>query len=233
MRNHRYYPRATPAQVLWLRNFADKLPALAAQLGLTESLVAAALADCGFMGYILSSWISGIRAYGMAATATLSYAGYGQGANPVALPVLTVPELPKDATPVWPGALNRIFALVRKLKLAKSYTKTIGLDLGVEAPGNFAAHPVPTLKLTVVAGIKNQAARLGFVKFGHHGVLIESRTNGGPWQKLGTYTRSPFLDTRPLLVAGIAEVREYRIRFIDMDVPTGEWSGVAKIAIGP
>ncbi|MEI7728399.1 MAG: hypothetical protein WCO56_02460, partial [Verrucomicrobiota bacterium] len=151
----------------------------------------------------------------------------------VALPVLTVPELPKDVTPVPPGALNRIFGLVHKLKLAKAYTKTIGLDLGVETPGNFAAHPVPTLKLTVVAGIKKQAARLAFVKFGHQGVLIESRTNGGPWQKLGTYTRSPFLDTRPLLVPGVAEVREYRIRFIDMDAPTGDWSGVAKIAIGP
>ncbi|MEI7731619.1 MAG: hypothetical protein WCO56_18740, partial [Verrucomicrobiota bacterium] len=156
MRNHRYYPRATPAQVLWLKNFAEKLPALAAQLGLTESQVAAALADCGFMIYLLSPWINGIRTHGKAATVTLDYAGYGQGANPVALPVLTVPELPKDVTPVRPGALNRIIALVRKLKLAKTYTKTIGLDLGVETPGNFAAHPTPTLKLTLVDGAKNQ-----------------------------------------------------------------------------
>ena len=40
-------------------------------------------------------------------------------------------------------------------------------------------------------------------------------------------------DTRPLLVPGVAEVREYRAMFWDKGQPSGEWCDVAKITVSP
>ena len=43
---------------------------------------------------------------------------------------------------------------------------------------------------------------------------------------------SPYLDERPLLVAGQAETREYRMRWYDADGPNGDWSPVQKVTVG-
>ena len=43
----------------------------------------------------------------------------------------------------------------------------------------------------------------------------------------------PYTDARPLLVPGQAEVREYRARFYDDNVPNGAWCDVARITVSP
>ena len=45
--------------------------------------------------------------------------------------------------------------------------------------------------------------------------------------------KSPFIDDRPLLVPGQAEVREIRARFFDDGVPSSGWCDVAKVTISP
>ena len=45
-------------------------------------------------------------------------------------------------------------------------------------------------------------------------------------------TESPYVDARPLLVAGQPETREYRMRFWDKGTPNGEWTDVAKETVG-
>jgi hypothetical protein len=49
-----------------------------------------------------------------------------------------------------------------------------------------------------------------------------------PWS-----TRRPRIDNRGLLVAGVAEVREYRARFWDNGEPTSDWCNVAQVTVGP
>ncbi len=53
------------------------------------------------------------------------------------------------------------------------------------------------------------------------------------WTMLGTDTSSPYLDSRPPLVAGQPEVRRYRLRYVVNDVPVGNYSAVASITTVP
>ena len=73
--------------------------------------------------------------------------------------------------------------------------------------------------------------RFSFTKFGHKGVWIEGRRNGGPWEFVAVDSEKPYEDGRPLLVAGAAETREYRMRFWD-DGPNGDWTPVQKVTVG-
>ena len=79
----------------------------------------------------------------------------------------------------------------------------------------------------------NQNGRVKFVKKGHDYLIIEGSVNGGAFAELGMSNKSPFIDSRPLLVAGQAEVREYRARYYDNGAPSSGWSDVAKVTVGP
>ena len=65
------------------------------------------------------------------------------------------------------------------------------------------------------------------------GVYLESRRNNGAFEFLTIDTGSPILDDRPLLTAGVPEIREYRARFWDKGVTNGDWTDVIKITVGP
>jgi hypothetical protein len=49
------------------------------------------------------------------------------------------------------------------------------------------------------------------------GTLEEALSSTGAWELLAIDPESPYLDERSLLVAGQAEVREYRARFWDRE----------------
>ena len=41
------------------------------------------------------------------------------------------------------------------------------------------------------------------------------------------------MDERPLAVATVPEVREYRARFWDKGTPNGDWCDVGKVTVAP
>jgi len=60
MKHARYYPERQADQVAWLANFIAKLASYATALGLTTGQVTAAVADCGWLMYILDpGWARG------------------------------------------------------------------------------------------------------------------------------------------------------------------------------
>lgn len=137
-----------------------------------------------------------------------------------------------------PGALERTFDLAATIKRHAAYTEAMGLDLGIvgpEAPPPPAGSDVPPPRITVTAipGDTHDYGRVKFVKDGHEYVIISSRRNGGAWEELGMFPKSPYIDMRPLLVADQAEVREIRARFYDKGTASSGWCDVAKVTIGP
>jgi len=82
-----------------------------------------------------------------------------------------------------------------------------------------------------VSGAQNQRGCIKFYKDGHEYVIIKSRRGGGEWEQLTMSHKSPFYDDRPLLVAGQAEVREYRARFFDDGTTTSDSCDVAKLTL--
>ena len=117
------------------------------------------------------------------------------------------------------------------------YTAAIGQNLGIIAPATAtpaaAAVSAPAVKLVLVQGAANQAVQLGFVKNGHTGVWIESQRGTGTWEFLAIDTEVPYLDDRPLLVAGTPEVRKYRLRYWAKGLANGAWSDTATSTVLP
>lgn len=63
--------------------------------------------------------------------------------------------------------------------------------------------------------------------------MIYSRLSGAPeWTRLGMDSSSPYYDTRPLAVPGVAELREYLVRGIGADEEIGQDSNIVAIVFG-
>ncbi|MBE7495777.1 MAG: hypothetical protein HS117_12595 [Verrucomicrobiaceae bacterium] len=236
-----FYPRNQSDQPEWHLNFAAKLPTHAAALPLSQPEEDAGVADNLIMGYGLGVWILATREYGTGCTASLETLSSGTGAANFAFPVFTPPApptLPAGITGVKPGALDRIFKLVKLIKTRPGYTPEIGLDLGIigpelPPPPPPGEEPPPRIQVKAISGPNHQIARVKFYKDGHEYVVIESRRAGGAWEQIAQSNKSPFLDERALLAPGQAEVREYRARFWDNGVPSSDWCAVVKITVGP
>ena len=226
----RYFPTTEPAQVPWLTNYRNKLALYAATVGIAAAEITDTLADIDFYIWLLTTWHPALQDFVQAGTDYKKLVREGTG--PVA-PVPVLGGFPSPPAPPArpPGVLTRLFNQVQRIKLAAGYTTPIGEDLGIIGAADTAEHPFSEYTLTVVAGETNEVVVIRFKKFGHQGVWIESRRNNGPWEFLAIDTSSPNTDTRPLLVAGQAETREYRLRWYD-DGPNGDWSPVQKVTVG-
>ncbi|MDZ4405852.1 hypothetical protein [Prosthecobacter sp.] len=241
MKRQPYYPKALGEQSEWHTNFATKLPVHATALALAPAQVDAGVADNLILAYGLGDWIVSARESPTSWTSALEFLSNGSGSTNFAFPTLVVPpppELPVGITGVKPGALQRTFKLVQVIKGLPGYTETIGLDMGIvgsEAPPPPPPGDVPPPRITVkaVPGDTQENAQIKFFKDGHEYVALESRRGSGGWEPLVQCNQSPYLDERPLLVPGQAEVREYRARFWDNGQPNGAWCDVAKVTLGP
>lgn len=232
MKRQNYYPGRIGDQVNWLDNYAVKLPLHGAVLGVAAADVTASVNDAKWGNYVLGTWLSAVRSFSPSTTDAVDDVLTGSGAGAVVLPTFAAPALPAGVTAALPGALNRIFALVAKMKLAANYTETIGTDLGIVGAEE-TAKPVPKFTATLEQGTGCQCVKLVFYKYTHMGVYIESRRGTGPWEFLSIDTQSPYLDERPLLAAAQPEVREYRMRFWDKGTPNGDWTDVVKVTVSP
>ena len=242
MKRQKYYPSSQDQEPEWLENFVATLPGVAAQLTLTAAQVEAAVADARWLIYVIGGWVGVARTFPEAATAAAKEARAGVGSAPLVLPVLTLPPLPAgDPTatppippvvPMPPGALDRIFRLVKDIKNKIGYTPTIGADLRIVG-GEQVVPDMPKFSVKAIQGTGCECVQITYYKYGRAGVYIESRRGAGAWEFLAISSESPYLDERPLLVPGVPEVREYRIRFYDKSQPTGPWTAVEKVTVSP
>ena len=69
-------------------------------------------------------------------------------------------------------------------------------------------------------------------KYGHDGVWIEGRINGGDWAFFAINTLKTYYDERPLAEGNTHETREYRLRWWDKSVAHGEWSNILSVMVG-
>jgi hypothetical protein len=232
MKRQVYYPSRIGDQVNWLDNFATKLPIYGATLGVTAGDITASVNDAKYANYVLGSWLSAVRAFSPSTTDAVDDVLTGGGTAPMVLPTFTAPALPAGVTAAVPGTLNRIFALVAKMKLSAGYTEAIGTDLGIVGQA-VTEKALPKFSADLLQGTGCQCVKLTFAKYGHMGVYIESRRSTGAWEFLAIDTESPYMDERPLLVAGQPEVREYHMRFWDKGTPNGDWTDVVKVTVSP
>lgn len=232
MKRQRYFPNRNTDRTNWFGNFATELPVLNGTLALPAPDVADVVADAKFCAYTNGAWLTAVREFGPAATAGLEELFTSAPGGDFVLPAFAAPALPTGVVAVPAGALDRIFAFVQVIKTSVNYTEAIGLQLGVVGPEDAAEHDAPTFTLKVEQGEGHQVVRIAFKKFGHPGVAIESRRNGGAWELLGIDLSSPYLDARALLASPTPESREYRLRFFDGSAATGDYSATVSVVVG-
>ncbi len=223
----RYYPGKEPAQVTWLTNYRNKISIHGPACGLTAAEITDIIADIDYLIFLLNVWHPSLQGDVKEGTDYKELIETGSGVT-VPLPLATT-FTPPAVRP--PGVLTRLFNQVQRVKLAAGYTTPIGEDLGIIGAADSTERPFSEFTLTVVDGENYEEVVIRFKKFGHQGAWIESRRNNGPWEFLAIDTSSPNTDTRPLLVSGQAETREYRLRWYD-DGPNGDWSPVQKVTVG-
>lgn len=240
MARKKYYPSRIEERGPWHNNLAAKLAIYAGILELSPTETNQAIADNLTLAYGLSSWRLNQHSVGPACTAALEDLTSGTGGDPFVFPTVTVPApptLPVGITSVLPGALDRTFLLVKEIKAKKTYTLAMGLDMGIVGeempppPPGTVTPPRISLRLNQTPTM--QEVLVKFFKDRHQGIWIETRRGTGPWEFLTIATKSPYVDTRALLVPGVAEAREYRAMFWDKGQASGEWCDVAKITVSP
>jgi hypothetical protein len=228
-------PRTDNELMVWLNNFSSAFASHAAALGFTDADVNSVKADAAMLNYLVGDLVptykSALQARTSYKTLIMSGPSGATGGDPPPLPVTATPP-----APVAPGIVPRLRLLVQRIQVAPGYTEAIGLDLGVAAGNGGAPDPSdasakPTAKATALAGGQVQ---IDFSKGRFDGVLIEGRRAGeANWASLGTDNFSPFVDTRPPVEAGKPEVREYRLRYLRLDEPAGEWSDILSVSTKP
>lgn len=145
----------------------------------------------------------------------------------------TMPVLTPGAAPALTvaGIFTTISGMVQRIKGNTSkYTEAIGMDLGIIGDETTfdADNFIPAITGKPMPG----QAIIGFTKHGIDGVNVYSHAVGGDqtlWVKLAYDGHSPYIDTRPLAVAGQPEHRQYKIRGVIHDLEIGQWSDVVSV----
>ena len=235
MKRQPFFPRIIAARPDWFGNLAAQITIANATLGLPAGDVTNIVKDALYAKFLTGLWLTAVREFGPAATAGLE--GFlnddGDGVTPFVPPVFTAPALPAGVTSVPTGALNRILLMAARIKTLPTYTEAIGLQLGIVGPEDAAEHDLPDFSLKLLTGAECDAVQINFKKFGYKGVAIYGKVNDGPEQLLAIDLATPYVDNRPLAVAGVAEKRTYRLRFYDDNGPVGDFTAASSVTVSP
>jgi hypothetical protein len=230
MSSNSFFPTTEAGQIVWLTNYALKLPSNGSVCGIGDEEITGTVSDVQYYVWMLQDWYPAMQRNAREATVFKLLMIGGNGSNSASLPqAATFPEPP--TVPV-PGIQKRLFSQIARIKASLNYNQAIGQNLGVIAIPNTVEHPVPEFTVMVELGAIGSRVRIDFKKYGHDGIWIESRINGGDWAFLAIDTIKPYLDERPLLAGNLHETREYRLRWWDKSEAHGEWSAVQKAVIG-
>ena len=234
MKHARYYPERHIDQVAWLANFKDKLPGYATALSLVTGQVTAAVADCGWLQYILELWLLEARAWLKSCTAAALTAQTGTGTGAMTLPGFTAPALPTGVTAQAPGALDRIFALIQVIKKGGKCTDAIAADLrivGTEAgaPDLSTVEPIIKVKVSGSEVLVNwgwQGNRAWLASCEIH----VDRADGHGFGLLTIDTTPNYTDTQPW--PANRTVWTYKAIYRADDAQVGRWSQPVSVTVG-
>jgi hypothetical protein len=228
-------PRTDTELALWLTNFSTSFAAYATALGFTEADVNAVKADAAMLNYLVGDLLPTYKSALQSRTSykNLVVSGPAGGAS-VALPL--PPATGTAPAVVPPGIVPRLRNLIQRIQLSPGYTGEIGLDLGINEPAGRgpSAPDTPPKPGAKARSTGPGTVQIDFSKEKFDGVVVESLRDGDDgWQSLGLDSYSPYIDDRPPKVAGKPETRQYRVRYMLRDQPTGEWSDIVTTTFVP
>ena len=124
-------------------------------------------------------------------------------------------------------------ALAQRIKKSAAYTKAVGDTLQLEGAEDSTdmTQAAPTLAATAKMGGVVEVAFNKLLAEGVH--LYEERGDATGFSYLASETHSPYVDNRPLLVAGKPETRQYKAVFFSGKAEFGLESNVLVVTARP
>jgi hypothetical protein len=206
MRRKGFIPRGDAEFLAWHDNFKTQILANAATLGLTAGDTAPITAD--------NTDLHTKFAANTAAQAAASAAADAKNMSRL-------------------GADARARLVTKKAKASSGMTPAIADSLGIVGPEDSTDLNTSAPELTGVdkgGGI----VELQFKKGPSEGIRIYSKRGDEPdFTFLASDTHPPYIDNRPMLAVGKAELREYRAKFIVDDEVVGNFSNEVVVSCKP
>ena len=224
---HKYYlPEADEARATWLCTFATGVGALPAAWGILPAQVTSVENDANAFKYDLLMVEASVK-FAKGCTANKDELRNGPSATAIlAFPVFTPPA--GAPTPVKPGIFLRIQLFVGQLKKNALCTAAIQATLGIE--GEEIVIDFSTMQPTLTLHHEGGHVHLSYVRTHADGIyLFCMRGTETEFTLLATITKTTYNDTRPNLIVGQAEKRQYRAFFMVGDEMIGIESGVFSI----
>ncbi|MGB4775676.1 MAG: hypothetical protein WBP45_10910 [Daejeonella sp.] len=141
-----------------------------------------------------------------------------------------VKALVKAKSDLFFKAKTELLREMKRVTDLDNFDEADAMDFGIrkeKTPAN------PREAKPVIPGITvlPEKVLIEWVKGTMDGVLVYASLNGTDFEEIGTDMRSPFEDTRPNQVAGVIEMRYYRLRYIKNDELTGLYSDVVNVRV--
>ena len=235
--------------VAQLNTFKTKLPTYATLFGLTLAQTDAVNADADWLSFVVlrNNGVPGFAQDWTKLKKQVRNGGDGTIIPP--FPVAPDVSMPPKTT-IQPDVEGRFRMLVGQLKAHNNWSKAIGEDLGVEAAET--SFDAENYKPEGSAKAVLSDVTIKCKKAGVDGVAIYSKVTTGAavtipgspspapptpaqasqFTKIAVDYHSPYLDNRPLTIAGQPELREYYLRGIIDDEMIGVPGDVIRVSVG-
>jgi hypothetical protein len=233
MKHQNFYPSGIAKQIAWNGNYADKIALKGAVLGLTPDQVAAIVADCLWLIYVLQHWADSVTSFSSGCSKTTLAAQTGTGNDVMVLNTHTAPALPPGVTPQLPGSLTRIMASVQLVKNSGKCDDATAVELGIV--GSVMVGPdltvlMPLIHVLLMSG--HVVIKWGWQGFGLYLSSCEiwvDRGDGKGFVFLTIDTTPNYTDTQPL--PAVAAKWTYKAIYRMDEAQAGLWSAPVSISV--
>lgn len=189
MGNQTFFPSTEATQIVWLTHYRSRITVHGPVCGIGPEEIAETLKDLDRYIWILQLWHPATQHAAREATVAKAEMIGGSGTEP--LPIPTPPTFPDEPEARPPGLKKRLLNQIVRIKASAGCTDAIALDLGIVNTSTPTDHPVPEIGASAELGSDGPRVRLDFNKYGHDGIWIECRINGGDWAFLAIDTVKP------------------------------------------
>ena len=146
----------------------------------------------------------------------------------IPVPVAVVVEPIPGAVPA--GIQFRFTTLVNRIKAHSSYTKAIGMVLGIEADSQNRI-PIENAQPVLRAGMNGGFVTVYWRKGGYDGIMIEKDTGDG-FKSFDKDMYPNYNDPTVIPRGNASAVWRYRAMYLYKDNRVGVWSDVVSITVG-
>lgn len=223
-----FIPSTDTDRMIWLNNFASKIPSYASMLNITTSEVSSIQNDAAAFAYIINmqevfkQTLQQITGYKTLMKHAINQQHIGS------MPV--IPVLAAAPAVVPEGIFDRISKLAQRIKASVNYNSHIGADLGIISsnPKTDISNLQPTLNIYIDAGFPHLKWKKGITNAID---IYVDRNDGNGFNYMGRYLRNEYIDKTSINNNSTLVEWHYKGIYVIADKQIGLFSNVSSISV--